>query len=426
MKGLHRNEILAILTSMNVELPSNTRMSDEALDKRLRQALASAQYLTQVLPSPPLNPTKLPEWHPQNNSVYEAIRRGNMQEALLNVAAQMRGVESPLQELYKNVFLDLRQSLMGISQMWDRGARWCVMQDPVADQSAINIRMIDVRELDTQTPVLLVLYLHATRDNPLPGVRWLQARATRDGMIQKVNATVLEQKLMLKVLSINAKLLSSDFVPAKEEDEADFKASFLLPMGPLDFEDLGKLNSDVGCVLCGAKTTSRCAQCQSVSYCGPECQRADWPSHKQACRSLKGGTWRTLRFHNVPPALEGMYMSTLNRFNMQQRPAGPIRKPDNSTPPPNIHGQNIFLMKLQIGYGPAAGGPQAMIYDRQRSFEAYFMEATSPQVFQELKDEMRGPRAKYGGVKMYRWAKRVSDWELSVCLDREPQTEIKW
>jgi hypothetical protein len=36
-------------------------------------------------------------------------------------------------------------------------------------------------------------------------------------------------------------------------------------------------------------------------------------------------------------------------------------------------------------------------------------------------------RTGYMGVKAYRWAKRVSDWEVSVCLDRGPGVdEIQW
>ena len=29
----------------------------------------------------------------------------------------------------------------------------------------------------------------------------------------------------------------------------------------------------------------RCSACRTVSYCGPECQRAAWKDHKVACRA---------------------------------------------------------------------------------------------------------------------------------------------
>ena len=30
----------------------------------------------------------------------------------------------------------------------------------------------------------------------------------------------------------------------------------------------------------------RCSGCRLVRYCGPACQKADWPAHKAACREL--------------------------------------------------------------------------------------------------------------------------------------------
>ena len=37
-----------------------------------------------------------------------------------------------------------------------------------------------------------------------------------------------------------------------------------------------------------------------------------------------------------------------------------------------------------------------------------------------------GPAVCTWGMKIYRWAKRTGDWELRVCLDRQPQTDTKW
>ncbi len=37
-------------------------------------------------------------------------------------------------------------------------------------------------------------------------------------------------------------------------------------------------------VITRATTWKRCGGCRSVSYCSAQCQRLDWPSHKQACR----------------------------------------------------------------------------------------------------------------------------------------------
>uniref|UniRef100_A0A6I8NXM5 MYND-type domain-containing protein n=1 Tax=Ornithorhynchus anatinus TaxID=9258 RepID=A0A6I8NXM5_ORNAN len=36
-----------------------------------------------------------------------------------------------------------------------------------------------------------------------------------------------------------------------------------------------------------SKSLHRCKRCQNVYYCGPECQRANWPVHKRFCKKLR-------------------------------------------------------------------------------------------------------------------------------------------
>lgn len=37
------------------------------------------------------------------------------------------------------------------------------------------------------------------------------------------------------------------------------------------------------CDMCGGKALRRCSACKATQYCGPECQRRDWPTHKHMC-----------------------------------------------------------------------------------------------------------------------------------------------
>lgn len=128
-------------------------------------------------------------------------------------------------------------------------------------------------------------------------------------------------------------------------------------------------------------------------------------------------------FTTALPGTEGMVGIALNRYDNAQSMPGP-EKLNGKILPPNVHGDKMFLIKLQ-----ANGSRNFLIYDRKRTFTIYFVENESPAIFKKFEEEISGPRGQhYGGplYKMYRWAKRVGDWELSVCLDKEPQADIKW
>ncbi|CEM13898.1 unnamed protein product [Vitrella brassicaformis CCMP3155] len=57
------------------------------------------------------------------------------------------------------------------------------------------------------------------------------------------------------------------------------------------------------CAACGKKPEDvpdgvgvfpKCNRCKLVSYCGTECQRSDWPSHKDKCKMGKEEMARTV------------------------------------------------------------------------------------------------------------------------------------
>ncbi len=103
----------------------------------------------------------------------------------------------------------------------------------------------------------------------------------------------------------------------------------------------------------------------------------------------------------------------LNRFNFSKKNA--ISKRVND-PPPNRYGRAVFVIKFQISMETTG---HFMLYDRHQTMRVYVLQEQDLDLFQKFKEEMEGPRGGYMGRKMYRWAKRTSDFELSVCLDRE-------
>ncbi|KAH9931586.1 uncharacterized protein B0H18DRAFT_1116365 [Fomitopsis serialis] len=262
---------------------------------------------------------------------------------------------------------------MAIAKCWDNGYSWLLVQDH-AEQCAISVRLLSVLRLNEDTPVVVLI---CKPIYPTPGPTGI------------INATPLGQTLLLKLLSINKKLLPPTYAPQRESTEQKFHVSFLLPFGPLGYEDIGKLNKDTGCVLCGRKTASRCRQCQSVSYCGADCQKADWPDHKHACRTLKGGTWRTLPFLTVLPGREGMFATRINRFSQASDMRPNAMPEDPNVAPSNTHGDHLFLVKILI---EAMTRDHLVIYDRQGSIMVYFVKGKNPGLFDEMEREMRGPR----------------------------------
>lgn len=146
MEPFTRTEKLKVLASMGIELPKDTKLVEEVLDKRLRNALDAAQEKDRF---PNLsNLLDLPAWPLVNagdiNStarpLLDAVKRGNYHEALQNRQAASLGV-SAAPELFTDPFMDLRQTHMSLANMLDKGFMWCTIQDPDRQTSAINIRV---------------------------------------------------------------------------------------------------------------------------------------------------------------------------------------------------------------------------------------------------------------------------------------------
>jgi len=121
------------------------------------------------------------------------------------------------------------------------------------------------------TPVYLVTFkelipdetnsIEGALDNIIPGASF---------NLVTIQTTEYERISMLKLFGLNAKRLSADFRPeeSKVTRKLGLKMSFLLPLGPLNQKELGRLTNNTGCEICGKKNVSRCVQCLSVAYCG--------------------------------------------------------------------------------------------------------------------------------------------------------------
>ena len=102
---------------------------------------------------------------------------------------------------------------------------------------------------------------------------------------------------------------------------------------------------------------------------------------------------------------------------------------DLSYRPENIHDNSTFLVKLQLCRNPQNNpevGNRILVHDYHRSIQVYLLESANAELFERVRNEMESPRGGYKGLKMYRWARRTADFELSICLDNRPKGDVMW
>ncbi|KAF7361421.1 MYND-type domain-containing protein [Mycena sanguinolenta] len=441
-----REEILGLLRSMGIELPPKTKLSDAELDKRLSKALDSAQFLTRVVPAPPFDPTIYPPWFRTQSPkpVLEAIRRNNFAEATLVEMSQRRGIDNPF-PLYTNAFMDLRQTLMTIGNACDRGMVPLVLQDK-EQSSGICMRVLDVRQFDDRTPIVIVVFHHDLEDALSRGsFDWISSYVTGSAghsasAMLNVTATVQEQLLLLRLLNQNKKRLVSSYKPKRASTESSFTLSFLLPVGPLGEEEIVKYNTNNGCSVCGEPAKQKCSRCSAVRYCDAVCQKEDWKIHRPLCNSLQGGKWQGLTFVPVDRPSAGLYGLRVNKYDTVadlQKRLDRMKEGVEPGPPPNTHGTTAFIVKVQVNSASAKGpahslfpsdpsqdGSFLFIYDQRRTIDVSVpRESVDAASFDAVRDVLREKGER--GIKGFFWAIRTGEWALDICLDRFPEWQ-KW
>ncbi|KAF9262698.1 hypothetical protein L218DRAFT_867173 [Marasmius fiardii PR-910] len=431
-----RDEKLGFLASMGIELPSTTRLPDDALDKKLHDTMDAAQYFKDAISKTPVDPKSLPLWPlgsaaSSGSKLWKATVRGNLGEVLGRDGIYRSRSELPFSE-YEKTFMALRVIVGELAKGMDEGDSSLLLQDK-EQSSCIFLRVLRKADsTDDGAPIFFVLYTQQTHNTPvLQTLGWLSDQM-RKGVTPIQITTPLEvQKLLLKFLHLNSKRLSSSYHPTRQEFETRFP-SFIIPIGPITQMKIGNLTRSAGCVLCGSKTSKKCSSCLAVDYCGPECQKAHWKEHKAACKSLKGGAWCIVQVgtaHDmvaglgVPGYRPDMFMSNLSFQDPLQgsRKSPGATSASPSTVAPNVHGNNPFLVKIQRAMGNDDGA--MMIYDRQRSFQLHLIRSKDVASHTEALRQMNTSTT---GLKIYRWAKRTGDKQLSICFDRPPPSDPLW
>lgn len=139
-----------------------------------------------------------------------------------------------------------------------------------------------------------------------------------------------------------------------------------------------------------------------LSYCAnilSDCQCTDWPSHKRICKTLAEGNWIDICFDN--PGYEPLA--------------------------PNTHGNRPFLIKILASSESPSESPYEVngssaavsIYDKGKTLTVIVLQESDPQQYELLITATRS-------TSHFRWAKRTCDWQMSICIDREPEDDPTW
>lgn len=132
----------------------------------------------------------------------------------------------------------------------------------------MTLQIVNTFVIKDNVPVIVLLYARATRATPLKStLDWIGSHAQSDEPLSQITVTPQGQVLLLTLLAMNSSRLSSEYKPKRANSERTFTASFLIPVGPLTQQDVGRLTSKSGCAVCGKRTASKCSACLSAEYC---------------------------------------------------------------------------------------------------------------------------------------------------------------
>jgi hypothetical protein len=139
-----RQDLLDQLTAIGVALPKGTKMPNDALEKRLGQALDASQTFTDIITSVPFNPAGLSTWSPstRSKSLLEAVQRGNLIEAMRNAASEQiaGGQSGEKRPTLEDTFMEVRQCMLQFAKHWEDGISVFVLQDE-AQESGIVLKV---------------------------------------------------------------------------------------------------------------------------------------------------------------------------------------------------------------------------------------------------------------------------------------------
>ncbi|KAJ3562632.1 hypothetical protein NP233_g9454 [Leucocoprinus birnbaumii] len=240
------DEVVRILSGMNIKLQKDTKLDSLKLNQRLRKSLDAAQRFYRVFPHNDVNPLHYPPWRP--NRLLAPVFQRNQDGCYWGPdSKEMSSVEMPdvkHETTHEDVFRKLADCVDDISSDWDleKGNLSLMLRDNKTKR-VIFIRVLSAHEVNPTTPLIFLGYmiiegLEKSRYDDLLA-RYL---GPNEGMeIYFMNA--LEQDLFLHLLMLNRKHISPVFKPPWRADIQEFKLSFFIPITKVSKSDIVRLRN---------------------------------------------------------------------------------------------------------------------------------------------------------------------------------------
>ncbi|TCD62461.1 hypothetical protein EIP91_006831 [Steccherinum ochraceum] len=175
------------------------------------------------------------------------------------------------------------------------------------------------------------------------------------------------------------------------------------------------------CQSCGriASSLKQCNDCHMVRYCSAECQRNDWPKHKESCRPFDETNTVALR-----PRYNSGIASTISPSDVARAAMGIPTQPPSSRStraalaPPEFAYPKSVIIKVQVplsGWGGSSSTGDSMIYTKKRDLSCVVSPTDDRDAYLRISEVVK--EKGIGGVKAYFAAELLSKDELVVKID---------